>query len=472
MMTQTLGHTDAKALRIQRNVLYLLLALFLPLYLFALVPFVYGEEDIEAQVETVQDTQDTKIETLKPVETLEDLPQTMQQDTGPEDIVPDDIDFKQTKRIFTPYYQFEFSEGMSVPSKGDFFANHMVDTKIGGQWRVSDRTALFGLYNLSYEGPGLIRSEGRLFSERAIKHSFLIQPSIKLEPIGNIKAKVFSIVEKRRSGTNEVWGEGLYDYKALGIALTLDRKLLGLMFSPFIGYTDMDFPNYTDLLREFETSGLTAEIAGGLMDQRIITAGFSIGKGKTRIGAGLTIQDYQKEKVVGSGGTYENENQKDSTLDINANTELVFLSRFLLFPRFSQSYNRSNQNYLRFAYFGDPAPAFVEKNYDYDETSLGGTLLFSLTRKPTKFLYTSSDWNWRKYSRREPRDAEGVYAKSEHQKTLWATTSFGYRWKSTAYTTWTLAYSFIFSSSNMKYESFIPYNYTGHMIGMYFSVTP
>lgn len=369
---------------------------------------------------------------------------------------------------FVPYYQFNFSEGLSAPSKGDFFANHEVDTKAGAQWAVTDRFKLFGLYDLSYEGPGLNRSEGRLFTERAIRHSLMAEPSYEFPVIGALKTRVFGIFEKRRSGTNELWGKGLYDYKAYGGSLGVAKKLGDWSVTPSVRYTIMKFPNYTDLLREFQSGGLTAEIAGGLIDQNVYGAGVFAARKNITLSADYNQQNFKKEKIVESNGTYGSNNQQDKTVGISGEGEYT-VWRFTTIPKVSINLKRSNQNFLKFAFFGDTSPVFVAKNYDYNEVKAGSTFLTRLTQR--KYIYTGLDANWRNYTNRPPRDGSGNYI-SGKQKNFWATYSFGYRWKSTEYTTWTLAYSFVFATSNMKFESFIPYNYTGQMIGMYFTVNP
>ncbi|MBI4369752.1 MAG: hypothetical protein HY547_05950 [Elusimicrobia bacterium] len=368
-----------------------------------------------------------------------------------------------------PYYKFTFSEGLSIPSKGDFFANHEVGSQVGSLWNITDKAHLFGLYDLTYEGPGLMRSEGRLFSERAIRHSFMTEPSYDFS-LGTLRLKGFLIDEKRRSGTNEIWGQGLYDYSAVGGSIGFDRKFLGFTFFPSIRYTNMEFPNFTDLLREFQTSGQSSEIAaGGLMDQTALAYTLSVTKRPFNVAVSLTNQEYKNEKVVTSAGTYSDEPQVDSIAEIRGEWE-GSLWRFSLVPAGAIRFKRSNQNYLYYESVGDTSPDFIAQNFNYNELNMGAKLFMRLTK--TKAIFGAMDLTDRLYTSRPPRNSSGVYQYGEQQNTTWGSTGGGLQWKVTDYSTWNLAYYIITSASNMKYESFVPYNYTGHIFGLWFTVTP
>ena len=374
------------------------------------------------------------------------------------------------EKIFMPYYRFNFGEGVALPSKGDFFASHTVGSQVGGLLNATDWLHFFGLYDLTYQGPGLIRSEGELFTQRSMRHSFLIEPSFTIANAGKLRLKVFTIKEFRRSGTNETWGKGLYDYAAQGGSVGFEREFFGFRFFPAIRIMQMKFPNYTDLLREFQESGLSAELAGGLMDQNVMSYSLNISRKPFNVGVSLSSQKYKKEKVVGQGGVYTSDAQKDSVTEITADFD-VSLWRFSLVPEGAYRMKRSNQNYLRFAYFGDPNPTFVPKNYDYNEMSVGGKLYLKMTEK--KAIFGSIDLNNRVYPNRPPRNASGVYAAAgEMQNTTWGAWGGGIQWKVSDYSTWNLAYHMVYSKSNMKYDRFIPYNYTGNVVGLYLSVSP
>ncbi|MEK6544690.1 MAG: hypothetical protein AABZ44_09685, partial [Elusimicrobiota bacterium] len=271
----------------------------------------------------------------------------------------------------------------------------------GGLYKLHDKLSLFAMYGLNYEGPGLARSEGRLFSERAIKHSFLFEPSLELGP-GRLRTKLFYITEDRRSGTNEIWGKGLYDYDSLGFSVGYEKTIFDWSVFPYVRWMDMKFPNYTDLLREFEQGGLTAEIAGGQIDQILTAYGVALTKRPYIIEISYSLSDFDRESVVESNGVYGSNLQKDSTLDASLSGE-VTLWRFVLMPKGAYRQKRSNQNYMRFAYFGDPAPVFVPKNYDFNEYSVGGQLHLKVTL--TKSIFGSLDLNDRTYTDRPPRNA-------------------------------------------------------------------
>ncbi|MBI4064390.1 MAG: hypothetical protein HY401_08845 [Elusimicrobia bacterium] len=373
------------------------------------------------------------------------------------------------RRRFMPYYRFEFGEGFSVPTKGDFFASHEVASQVGSLFKATDKIKLFGLYDLTYEGPGLMRAEGRLFTERAIRHSFVFEPSMEVESVGVVRLKGFVINEKRRSGTNEIWGQGLYDYQARGFSLIVERDVLGFKLSPAFRLTAMEFPNFTDLLREFQQADLTAELSGGLMDQNVYAVSLGVSRRPFNLGASVSVQKYKNERIIGSAGSYLGEKQKDTVTEFTGDFA-TSLWRFSFVPQGAFRMKRSNQNYLRFEFFGDTSPDFIENNYDYNEYSLGGKVFLNLTS--SKALYGSMDLNNRTYTTRPPRTGTGVYELGKKQNTVWGAWGGGVQWKVTDYSTWNLGYHLVFSQSNMKQEKFIPYNYTGHVIGLYFTVAP
>ncbi|MBI2069411.1 MAG: hypothetical protein HYT79_02315 [Elusimicrobia bacterium] len=371
------------------------------------------------------------------------------------------------EKKFMPYYRFNFGEGMALPSKGDFFASQDLSSQVGALVKPLGWLHFFGMYDLTYEGPGLMRSEGRIFSERAMRHSFMLEPTFAT-PYGKIRTRGFIINEKRRSGTNEVWGKGLYDYEAQGASVGFEKEVFGLKVFPAITITKMEFPNFTDLLREFQSASLTSELSGGLMDQDVQALSLDVSRQPFNAHASISTQKYKREKVVASNGTYSGENQKDTVSELGANFETT-LWRFSFVPKAVYRMKRSNQNYLRFAFFGDTNPTFIAKNYDYNEFGVGGRLYLKLTQ--TKAIFGSIDLNNRSYTDRPTRNESGVY-QSEKQKTIWGSWGGGLQWKVAEYSTWNLAYNFVHSSSNMKFERFIPYNYTGHVVGLYFTVAP
>lgn len=375
---------------------------------------------------------------------------------------------------FTPYYRFTFAEGVALPSKGDFFASHEVGTQVGGLLNATDWMQFFGLYDLTYQGPGLQRAEGELFSQRSIRHSFLFEPSFTIGNIGKLRLKGFVIRELRRSGTNENWGQGLYDYTAQGASVGFEREFLGFRFFPSVRLTKMEFPNYTDLLREFEGASLSAELSGGLMDQDVQALALNITRKNFRVGASQTTQKYSREKVIGSvvsgKGVYTDEAQKDEVTELTLDFDAT-LWRFNLVPQGAYRMKRSNQNYLRYAFFGDTNPKFISHNYDYNEFSVGAKLFLRLTEE--KAIFGSMDLNNRLYPNRPPRDGTGTYAAdTEKQNTIWGAWGGGIQWKVASYATWSLAYHLVYSKSNNKYERFIPYNYIGHVAGLYLTVAP
>ena len=94
-----------------------------------------------------------------------------------------------------------------------------------------------------------------------------------------------------------------------------------------------------------------------------------------------------------------------------------------------------------------------------------------LKKRNKKSIFGSVDLYDRTYTDRAARDGSGAYTGSK-QHSLLGSVGGGLRWKVSDFSTWSLAYNFVFSKSNMKFERFIPYNYTGQVLGLYFTVQP
>ena len=135
-----------------------------------------------------------------------------------------------------------------------FFGNN-IGTTIGGKYALRPEQTLFGVYELAYDGPGMRAQEGHEFQERSIDHSVSAGHSWKLSPRYTLNSRFQYVHEFRRTGANEQFGNGLYDYWSLGLAERLDLGLVpGTPLGAGLSYAYVRFPNYTDLMSEFQSA--------------------------------------------------------------------------------------------------------------------------------------------------------------------------------------------------------------------------
>jgi hypothetical protein len=80
--------------------------------------------------------------------------------------------FSQT---WLPYYSFNFSEGVYLPSVGKYGWTTVLSNDIGLLVKPHQQHTTLLFYQLQYQGPGLKRQEGEQFEQRSITHSLVLQ---------------------------------------------------------------------------------------------------------------------------------------------------------------------------------------------------------------------------------------------------------------------------------------------------------
>lgn len=379
----------------------------------------------------------------------------------------------ETDRRFTPYFNMGLSESLFIQETGDFFSGGNIKTNVGllANLTRSGRHALFGMYTLNYDGPGFHPQDTKEWQYRTLDHAFNLEYRLKLPWDLRLRPGVIASRSYTRTGANEIWGQGLYDSRSHGGQLALDRLIPHGAVSVSLLKRTLTFPNYTDLLREFQNAGNSAEVSGGLQDQKISEVGLSAHWKKLFAGVRSSVQDYDNQKVVDSSGTYGTTAQQDKTLSVDAGfTGKVW--RFEAQPSVTYSRLKSNQNFVRYKFFGATAPGdvtFVGDNYSYKQYSLNLPFYFNLTRMGTALNFGYSITR-RTYDSRPPRDSNNDYDFSKKQSNLLNMVTFGLRKRLNELAFMKLTYTTVVGSSNNKFEKYLPYNYTGTAVGMAFEV--
>ncbi|MCX5793206.1 MAG: hypothetical protein NTY45_13460 [Elusimicrobia bacterium] len=387
----------------------------------------------------------------------------------------------EDSKIFTPYFDMTMNEAAYMPSVGNIFSGGNVNTQVGLLSKITPKDQLFGLYNFNYSGQGFTPQDSKQFTDRSLTHSFTFEYRRNLGEKFRIRPGVAFTHDYSRTGANEAWKNGLYNMNTSGLQLagdyTFDFEKNGVVSLTYLAKS-VKFPNYTDLLREFQNPSNTANVNGGLQDQGIKQVTLRPAWGKWFGGLTYTQQDYDNQKVVANTGAYGDTKQQDKTTMVDFGFHHT-LWIFELYPMVSYSMHSSNQNFMRYKSLGatptsnlldGSAPVtFVAKNYDYNEMTLSVPLDLNITGKWAiggAFNMTS-----RAYTDRLRRDSDNNYVAGEKQKNLMSTLTGSIRKRINDTAMWRLYYALTVASSNNKFEQYMPNNYTGNTLGLSYQLS-
>jgi len=378
------------------------------------------------------------------------------------------VSFSEARVV--PYWSLEFSEGSSASSTGSTLLGADIINDMGVIFKPFNKHTCFILYELKYSGPGFKRLEGRDFSENSMDHMLFAQYQVALSDRYLLRTRLSSMTEFFRSGTNEDWGGGTYDFLRSGVFVEFEAKGYPTVS---IEMATLLFPNYSDLLSEYQqgTGAVPDTGEGSKGDQSVTTIGTTYRYRKHKVSVKQGINNYIKQTVVQPDGTYGSTKQADNILTVKYDT-LQRLGSFLFVePEISLKTKTSNQNYMHYEVPGTTDVSkihYVGNYYAYTQTSVGCRFDLYLTRSKSFFL--KPEIIMKNYADRPALDA-GNQLTNEKQNTTITVMTVGYSVKWNKVSRWTLLYSNHSQSSNVKYEKYVPYTYTGTYIGMKFAFT-
>jgi len=376
----------------------------------------------------------------------------------------------EDSRIFTPFFDMTLTEAGYLPSEGNIFSGGNINTQVGLLTKITQKDHLFGLYNLNYAGPGFAPQDSKQFTDRSMSHGFNLEYRRFLTDRLRLRPGVSLATEYRRTGANEAWKNGLYNMNSAGGQLAadyvFDEEKHGWATLQVL-MRNVKFPNYTDLLREFQNAGNTSETSGGLQDQAMTQVSFRPSWNSFFGGITYTLQNYKNQKVVENTGVYGDTKQKDTntSLDFGFQQKLWVLE---LYPMVTYSMHRSNQNFMLYKYLGDTAPQFSAKYYDFNELVFNVPLDLNVTSRWA--IGGAVNVTKRSYSKRKARDANNNFTGSAQSNTM-STLTGSIRKRMNDVATMRLFYSLVIASSNNKFERYLPYNYTGNTFGVSYQLS-
>lgn len=281
------------------------------------------------------------------------------------------------------------------------------------------------------------------------------------------------LFESRRSGTNETWESGLYNFNRYGGSTSLGRKIRGIDLTVSLKYHYMVFPNYTDMLAELR-SGADATVSEGKQNHHIIQLGakgiYKNNRGRINISQQLyTKQQVAVNTVQDDGSYYSSDRQKDMTITLAGSRTQTLSGKAALVPRLGFIYKNSNQNYQHFAEATSTSPVSFHPDYnDYIDITVGVPFTFALSRK-WSFLF-SPEISYKRYLSRNPREIDGDFDYGRNQSRLLGIYTIGFRNQIGESSSSMLFFTYQKQTSNMKFERYIPYNYTGFHTGFKFQM--
>jgi hypothetical protein len=378
---------------------------------------------------------------------------------------------------FAPYYNYSFVEGASMSPAGDLGFLVALSNDIGVIVKPLERHSFIGFYSIKYQGPGLKRQEGREFSERYLDHLFVVRHHYYIDKITVLKSQFDVIMEKRRSGTNETWETGLYNFNRYGGSVGLEREISkDVSLAGTFKYHFMTFPNYTDMLEELR-SGADPSASEGKQNNHIVELGGKvIYKKYNKVDFNISQQFYTKQKVAANtvqsnGSYYKQEKQRDLTVNVNISREQALSRISVLNPELTLIHKNSNQNYQHFAEVTSTAPVSFHSDYnDYIDISLAVPLTFALTPTGKWSLVLDPDFSYKIYLKREPRDEDGEFIEGKRQSRLLGIYTIGFRNQIGESSSSMMFFTYQKQTSNMEFEKYLPYNYSAFSLGIKFQM--
>lgn len=374
-------------------------------------------------------------------------------------------------RRFTPYFNMTLAQGGYMPTKGDFFTGANMNMSVGLLSKITDNHGIFSLYNLNFAGQAFRFPDTQEFASKSLSHNFNLEYRWQMFDWLRLRPGIAYSINYTRTAAGEIWGQGLYDSKTTGGQLSVDYlyKLWdkdGSVTFTFL-YRDVAFPNYTDIIREFQGTDANTELAGGLKDQILTEYSFNLYWSKFFARFRVNSMDFKNEKVVEASGLYGNTKQKDSNFILSGGFEGK-LWIFEVTPEVAYTLHKSNQNFLLFQSATDPSPKFAANYYDYNELRLSAPLFVNLTKKWA--VMGGLDYQFRSYSDRAPRDGNNQFTDGK-QKNNMVTFTGGFRKKMNEVSSVSLTLSSVVATSNNKFERYLPYNYSGQSVTLAYTLT-
>lgn len=365
----------------------------------------------------------------------------------------------------SPYYHYTFYQGYGWGEDKEATFGSGITNDLGCQIVLDEQNTILGLYEMSYQGPGVKgEKEGDRFTDRYQDHLLFLSYIRKLRNEMTAKGRIDYLKSFTRSGLSESWEDGVYNYDQIGLGLNLLLPFRKANFDLAWRIADLSYPNYTYLLGEIDPT-YNQPRYDHLMNKLHLEAEYPLHPQITpKVSYEYIHKGYQNEKVKDpNDGENTETKQKDST-----HTFLFY------FPYNAQdnltvgldgefSFLRSNYNEVKFdkTTFAAIPDSSTSSFYDYNSYEFEPWVRFLV--REMKFG-ASLSYKIKNYTNRRAEDENGNFfenQKKQEDKILFllleATKPIN---KSLSAG---LSYGFKDASSNMERTG---YNYQNHSLGV------
>jgi len=351
-----------------------------------------------------------------------------------------------------------------LPSVGKYGWTTVLSNDIGLLVKPHQQHTTLLFYQLQYQGPGLKRQEGEQFEQRNMTHSLVLQHNYMFTKFV-FKTRLNYVYDFWRSGTNELWDYGLYDNNYIGLSEEIEYKTTEeLKFNFKFGFNYVKFPNYTGLIEEYIAG--KEETTSGKQDNLMYLLNLKAQYKLHNAGIMFITQNYINQKVLDETGTYSEQNQKDFSIELSYFYDSIIYKFISLTPYLSIKTKDSNQAFLYLKTYDiiTSTPQVIPNYYDYSKIMVSLPISFYLTK--TKWVTIAPEFEFLYYTSRNARDKNNNFV-DEKQKNFLSVYSISYNSQSPdKHRKVSLFYTYQQQTSNMKFEKYYPYNYSGHYFGL------
>ncbi len=369
------------------------------------------------------------------------------------------------EKKYSTYLDISFLQNINLINSSLSTGGKIISS-FGGIYDYDNFNSFLFNYNISYEGPSISYID-RDINERNITQNFTIEWQKKINENKRLRAHISTGWEKIKFQASGSFDDNIYNNNLKGFGIIYDlRKKEDLIYSFSTMYRKINFPNYSDLLYEFKNPFSYNNIKTGLYDNNFYKFGFKTRYKKYFTSIDTVFQNYISQRVIKEDGEYGNEKQKDFYLTFDIGMDKEF-NKLQIHPYLSYKYKNSNQNFLRFKSFTDINPSFIEDAYDYNEYSINIPAYTFLLNMDIDF---SISYNIKIYSSRPPRNENNDYITSQTQKDKKFIFSLAISREINELASIIFYYSFVYSSSNNKFDVYFPLNYTASSFGFGYKI--
>lgn len=376
-------------------------------------------------------------------------------------------------KVWSPFFDMNVTQAAYFPAGGQVFEGAQVNAAMGWNVKQGPRNSILALYNMRFTGAGFQFPDTKEFSSKDLLHHFSLEYRWMTGEKARLRPGIVYGTDFTRTAAGEIWGTGLYDNRYLGgqLAWDLPFRMGGkdALFTAQWLLRNVKFPNYTDLLREFQGSASNVELAGGLKDQLFNELGVRLAWNHMTCGLKFNLLNFTNERVVESNGTYGGTKQKDSNFEAALGWE-GRLGIFDAMPELAFTGHASNQNFLLFESITDSLPEFRANYYGYGEWRLDLPLVCPMSKTSKWAWLLGANYRYRGYADRPIRNAENQFLK-EIQHNGMFTLNTGWRKRINDISAWTLMWTFVHANSNNRFERYLPYNYYGNSLSLGYQLT-